>query len=122
MNDIRDIMNEALNAIELELETNWKPLTIDILSEMRLDKRAQCRRMYYSEQGIAVLGSTRALDYYGGFEYVAMDHTLKFGDLTVYSIENSRVRDHVCAALDKEAASRLRREFGERNEYEDDDE
>ena len=37
----------------------------------------------------------RALQYYGGFEYVDSQYRHEFGDYVFYSAEDNRVRDHL---------------------------
>jgi len=37
----------------------------------------------------------RALQYYGGFEYVDSQYRHEFGDYIFYSAEDNRVRDHL---------------------------
>ena len=37
----------------------------------------------------------RALQYYGGFEYVDLDYRHEMGDYVFYSYEDSRVQDHL---------------------------
>lgn len=41
--------------------------------------------------GIAVYGTNRNMEYYGGFEYVDREFVTRLGELTIYSNYDSRV-------------------------------
>ena len=43
----------------------------------------------------------RALQYYGGFEYVDIEYRYEFGDYVFYSSHDNRVRDHLETYLNK---------------------
>ena len=43
----------------------------------------------------------RALQYYGGFEYVNKEFRHEMGDYVFYSVEDNRVRDHLEQYLNK---------------------
>ena len=55
----------------------------------------RCGQIYVGEDFIAST-RPRALDYYGGFEYVDSDYTLTIGQfLKIYSIQDERVAGHM---------------------------
>lgn len=85
-------------------------------AELGLDPRSHYGALYYSRAGVAVQGSTRSLDYYGGFEYVTGDDRKEIGPWTVYLSSSERVRRHLQRVLDPEEARDLLEEYGE---YED---
>jgi hypothetical protein len=43
----------------------------------------------------------RALQYYGGFEYVDIEYRYEFGDYVFYGSEDNRVRDHLETYLNR---------------------
>lgn len=63
-------------------------------SDLGLDLR--CGRLFVNEDGIAVSkDSDRALQYYGGFEYVDKDYRNELGGFVFYTVDDDRVREHV---------------------------
>lgn len=63
-------------------------------SDLGLDLR--CGRLFVNEDGIAVdKDSDRALQYYGGFEYVDKDYRNELGGFVFYTVDDDRVREHV---------------------------
>ena len=87
-------------------------------AELGLDRRSHYDSLYYSRDGIAVQGSTRSLDYYGGFEYVKGVDRRQIGDWMIYLSSCRRVRGHLQRVLEEDEARSLRAEYGE---YEDED-
>jgi hypothetical protein len=65
-----------------------------------LDSRAMPAVFWFNDDYFVVRGSTRQLDYYGGFEYVDRDYKKVFGDYTFYSTEDDRVRDLVDSLIE----------------------
>ena len=82
----------------------------DKLSDLADDIMAGCRKVGAKQLGLdpragsayilgdsddgAVIvdgGSSRLMDYYGGFEYVSRDCIIKVGELTIYTSEDERV-------------------------------
>ena len=62
--------------------------------QLGLDPR--CGKLFVSPDCIGVYKSNdRALQYYGGFEYVDIEYRYEFGDYVFYSAEDNRVRDHL---------------------------
>jgi hypothetical protein len=60
--------------------------------QLGLDNR--CGKLFITPDCVGVYkGSDRALQYYGGFEYVDSEYRHEFGDYVFYSAENNRVRD-----------------------------
>lgn len=115
---INRIIDNAVDEIETEIDKNWTPVTTELCEKMGLDTRARAWCMWVSRDGIAVKGSTRSLDYYGGFEYVDSDAITKIGDITFYSIDDDRVRGHVLRVLDKAVADGLRIRYDDPDEDE----
>ena len=86
----------------LQWETNQKVEAI--IEEMRevkpeelgLDKRAGYN-LYIDEEYIAVKNDSdlKNLRYYGGFEYVDVEHVTVLGDMVFYSADDERVQDHL---------------------------
>ena len=62
--------------------------------KLGLDSRSGS--LFVSPDCIAVYKSNdRALQYYGGFEYVDSEFRHEMGDYVFYSAEDNRVRDHL---------------------------
>ena len=62
--------------------------------QLGLDNR--CGKLFVSPDCIGVYKSNdRALQYYGGFEYVDSEYRHEMGDYVFYSAEDNRVRDHL---------------------------
>ena len=60
--------------------------------QLGLDNR--CGKLFVSPDCIGVYKSNdRALQYYGGFEYVDIEYRYEFGDYVFYSAEDNRVRN-----------------------------
>ena len=94
---------------------SWEEASAEKLG---LDPRSHYGSLLYSREGIAVQGSTRSLDYYGGFEYVKGDDRRQIGDWMIYLSSCRRVRGHLQRVLEEDEARSLRAEYGE---YEDED-
>ena len=58
-----------------------------------LDSRAGTVYVSTDERFVAVVGSPRSLEYYGGFEYVDIEYRVVIGDTTFYSDDDSRVAE-----------------------------
>ena len=62
--------------------------------QLGLDQR--CGFLWVNEDSIACsLKNRRALDYYGGFEYVDHDDVAVYGDYVFYSSSCGRVQGHI---------------------------
>ena len=62
--------------------------------QLGLDNRSGS--LFVSPDCIGVYKSNdRALQYYGGFEYVDSEYRHEMGDYVFYSAEDNRVRDHL---------------------------
>ena len=66
-----------------------------------LDYRAGTVYVSAEERFVAVVGSTRSLEYYGGFEYIDIESRMVIGDTTFYSDDHSRVADALECYIDK---------------------
>lgn len=93
-----------------ELNTKLNELAEELLSDATetnartfgLNERAG-HQLWLTEEHDAIVASRsvdRALQYYGGFEYVDKSCRLECGDYVFYSSEDSRVKDHIDIALD----------------------
>ena len=70
--------------------------TMESVPANRLGLDPRCGKVFVSPDCIAVYkGSDRALQYYGGFEYVDKEFRHEMGDYVFYSYEDSRVQDHL---------------------------
>ena len=87
MNSIQNIMIEVNNQMH-ELCGNLPCVRAD---KVGLDSRAGW--VFVGEDCIIVEGSTRAIDYYGGFEYVDSECRTQLGEYTIYMADNDRVQD-----------------------------
>ena len=68
--------------------------TIHGAKEANLDRRA-CAQVYRGPDFLAIRKATLgSLRYYGGFEYVAQEHTMEAGDYVFYSVDSARVNEH----------------------------
>ena len=56
-----------------------------------LDHRAGTVYVSTEECYIAVVGSLRSIEYYGGFEYISLDHRVTIGDTTFFCDDSTRV-------------------------------
>lgn len=77
--------------------------------DLGLDPRA-AYELYVSKgeyEGCGVIAckdsNTRTLNYYGGFEYVNPEHVSTFGEWTVYSEEDSRVKSALDVYFERES-------------------
>ena len=114
---IHDVIDDAMCMVIDHIDDNWTPITSEVFAKMGFDPRAFSRCMFYSAEGIAVKGNTSSIDYYGGFEYVKGEDRTTMFNITIYSIESSRVRDHVCRVIDEKVAKNIRQWYGEYDEY-----
>mgnify|MGYP003657756582 CR=1 FL=1 len=89
LNEHKELLNEKENRKEKE-----KELCVDA-RDAGLDYRSG--RIYISvdENWIAVEGSTRSIDYYGGFEYIDEGAKTVIGRYTFYEGECDRVRSAI---------------------------
>ena len=85
-----------------ELIDNVTELTDNFVGKMgqvpanRLGLDPRCGKLFVSPDCIAIhKANDRALQYYGGFEYVDIEYRYEFGDYVFYSAEDNRVRDHL---------------------------
>lgn len=103
-------VEDMVEDLARRLDEEWSSVSA---SDLGLEPRASCHEMWASPEGIAVRGDTRSLNYYGGFEYVKDHCVTRFGDITIYSVESKRVRDHLYRFLNEDQARRLRAEYDE---------
>jgi hypothetical protein len=69
----------------------------------RLGLDPRCGKLFVSPDCIAVYkGNDRALQYYGGFEYVDKEFRHEMGDYVFYSHEDARVQGHLEEYLNAE--------------------
>ena len=101
---------EKANAVMAAATRSMIPVTA---KKVGLDPRISIREMYASKQGLLVRGETRALNYYGGFEYVDSDCVTVVGDWTLYSSDCSRVRECLYEVLPASEVSALRAQWDE---------
>lgn len=96
MSDIYEL-SEAIEAQTNEwLEQNMQPLTPSQAEKAGLDHRA-IGNVMFNDTTIAAVGekSIRALEYYGGFEYVDSEATLVVGNVKFYMDADNRVARHL---------------------------
>lgn len=80
MENINDIINEALDKIEAALDD----LPYVSAEEIGLDRRAG--KVWVDEDGnIIITSNPGSLDYYGGFEYVDEDAVTTLGCYKIYN-------------------------------------
>jgi hypothetical protein len=87
---------EYLLASVDSLVRNFMDKATEVMPEdLGLDRRA-AYRLYITDEVIAVpKGDDRALQYYGGFEYVDKEYRHELGDWVFYSAEDDRVARHL---------------------------
>lgn len=107
---LRDKMDLMMLELERELDESWERVSAERLG---LDPRADCSRMWASDEGIATAGSTRSLEYYGGFEYIEEYCVTRMGDITLWSAESRRVRECLARVLPEASVRRLNAEYGD---------
>jgi len=89
--DFQDLLFESNNLVNRYLDGAQEVLPED----WGLDRRA-AYRLFITDEVIAVTkDSDRALQYYGGFEYVGKDYRQEIGDWVFYSAEDDRVAEHL---------------------------
>ena len=113
-----DTLFYKVEALCEEYFRSWEEASAETIG---LDPRSHYGSLLYSREGIAVQGSTRSLDYYGGFEYVSGDDRREIGDWTVYLSSSSRIRRCLQRVLEPEVARDLLEEYDEWEEYGDDE-
>jgi hypothetical protein len=68
--------------------------TMGLVPATRLGLDDRCGKLFVTPDCIGVYKSNdRAVQYYGGFEYVDKEHRYEFGDYVFYSHEDSRISD-----------------------------
>jgi len=107
---LRDKMDVMTQELENELDESWERVSAEKLG---LDRRADCSRMWASDEGLATAGSTRSLEYYGGFEYIDSHCVTRMGDVTLWSAESRRVRECLARVLSEDSVRRLNAEYGD---------
>lgn len=89
-------LTESINSLVeefLEKNATLLPRSDVVAALTTLDPRAISGTVYVGEDYIAVLRlNTRALDYYGGFEYVDKECRVEAGDYVFYSALDERVQ------------------------------
>jgi len=86
---------ELVDVIEDQVKEIILSFTEVTPEELGLDTRS-AYKLYINEDFIACRDSDkRQLNYYGGFEYVDSQFVISLGNFHFYSVEDSRVRDHL---------------------------
>ena len=116
MNDLLTALDDLDVQIASAIESNTEEVTA---TNLKLDPRSYYGSMNVSIDGIAVEGSTRTLNYYGGFEYVDDEHVRKYGRWTFYTSASERVREHLYHVLSPDDARQLKGEYGDIRDEED---
>ena len=76
---------------------------MELVPANRLGLDPRCGKLFVSPDCIvAHKANDRALQYYGGFEYVDTTFRYEMGDYVFYSYEDSRVQGHLEEYLNKE--------------------
>ena len=98
--DFNDLYHDTNDRVVALLKEQYDECTD--MESVGLDRRS-APKLYFCEDGIVVyLDHDRALQYYGGFEYVdTMGCRYQLGDWVFYSAEDDRVRDHVDAFYER---------------------
>jgi hypothetical protein len=69
---------------------------MDLVPANRLGLDPRCGKVFVSPDCIAIhKANDRAVQYYGGFEYVDTEYRHEFGDYVFYSAEDGRVQGHL---------------------------
>jgi hypothetical protein len=82
-----------IEAIEQASRDAKKALNFEPANKFGLDDRAGYMAYDGDAQCLIVDGSTRSLEYYGGFQYVDRDCVDTYGDLTVYNLDENGHRE-----------------------------
>ena len=91
---------ELIDNVAEKAERFVKNLTPVSADQLGLDIRAGYR-LYVDCDCIAVSQSAdRALQYYGGFEYIDKEYRHAFGDWVIYTVDSDRVADCIEAWTD----------------------
>lgn len=86
-NELDDVVNTA---VEQYIDKNCKQGDAD---KTGLDKRAIGLFWYNWDCIIIPADRRRALDYYGGFEYIESECVKQYGEYVMYSAEDDRVQE-----------------------------
>ena len=99
MLDYQDVIDEAnCRMSEMLSQDEWEEVEVeDYRPRLGLDPRAYVQTWVERDGDCMITrGSTRALEYYGGFEYVERDARVRVGEYTVWRGNvDDRVAGHV---------------------------
>ena len=88
-----------------ELTDNYVGGNMEMVPANRLGLDPRCGKVFVSPDCIAIhKANDRAVQYYGGFEYVDKEFRHEMGDYVFYSHEDGRVQDHLETYLNMEEA------------------
>lgn len=93
--DIHQIV-ETLQTLQAQVESDC-----ELLPALELGLDPRCGFVYAGEDFVAT-SRPRELDYYGGFEYIDPEYTIRLGEWKLYFKGDSRIDDLPC--WDKEEA------------------
>lgn len=108
--NVLDMVDGYSNELMNEISERW--ISVDAKA-LGLDTRASCTEMWASSEGIATVGNTRRLEYFGGFEYIDKRNIVMVGDIRIWSSEDDRVRECLYKVLPVEQIAALARMHGE---------
>lgn len=89
ISDVIDVVEEVTEQAIRKLATEYQP------EQLGLDKRCYSVLVDSEFSCIIVEGSTGAINYYGGFEYIEDEYISRIGNYTIYHEDSDRVRDHL---------------------------
>jgi hypothetical protein len=85
-----------------ELTDNYVGSNMEMVPANRLGLDPRCGKLFVSPECIAIhKANDRAVQYYGGFEYVDKEFRHEMGDYVFYSHEDGRVQGHLEEYLNK---------------------
>ena len=92
--NLMDLIEDFEGALEAKIEMmdSYEP------DQFGLDERSSYRKIYVDEcfsMMIVSKQNDRALQYYGGFEYVDKEHRKEVGSYVIYLSEDERVQEHL---------------------------
>lgn len=89
---LEQVQHEAAQLIEPSLEE----ISAD---DLGIDPRVGPLYVTKDKDAIVKRGSTRMLEYYGGFEYIDSEDKVEVGNFTFYLESSNRVREHLDTLL-----------------------
>jgi hypothetical protein len=86
-----------------ELTDNYVGSNMEMVPANRLGLDPRCGKLFVSPECIAIhKANDRAVQYYGGFEYVDKEFRHEMGDFVFYSQEDDRIQGHLETYLNAE--------------------